>query len=120
MSGTMSWTAGPTSTPPRPWRRRSAAACQMRSVRVRKRTAHRSETSMYTPWAIWMSLRQFGAVGERSGVDGEEQERHPVADDGEAAQRRRVKGPEDDPVADDVLDVLRDHAEQGDGGIATV
>src|SRR5262249_8785579 len=52
------------------------------------------------------------AVGEGARVDGEYEERHPVADDGEAAEGRRVERLEDDPVAGDVLDALGRHADE--------
>src|SRR5690606_23880560 len=48
-------------------------------------------------------------IGHRAGIHGERQERHPVRDDGEAAQRRRLELLEDDPVADDVLDAVGHH-----------
>src|SRR2546422_3504491 len=51
-------------------------------------------------------------VGEGAGVHGEDQVRHPVADDGEAGERRRVERLEDDPVAGDVLDALGGHADE--------
>jgi len=60
------------------------------------------------------------AVGQGAGVEREEQERHPVADDGEAAERRRVEGLEHDPVADDVLDVVRRHRHEAEREVAPV
>src|SRR5262249_47310422 len=60
------------------------------------------------------------AVGQGACVDGEQQEGHPVADDSKAAEGGRVEGPVDEPVGDDVLDVLRDHPEQGHDDVATV
>src|SRR5262249_56120760 len=65
-------------------------------------------------------LSAIVTIGERAGVDGEEQERHPVADDGEASEGRGVEHLEDDPVADDVLDVVRRHRNQAPGEIAAV
>src|SRR4029077_1469239 len=46
--------------------------------------------------------------------------RHPVADDREAGQRRGVKGLEDDPVADHVLDALGRHADEREEEILAV
>src|SRR5207249_1000433 len=57
-------------------------------------------------------LAAIEAVGESTRVDGEDEERNPVADDGEAAERRRVERLEDDPVAGDVLDALGRHADE--------
>src|SRR5262249_8960429 len=62
-------------------------------------------------------LAAVEAIGERAGVDRKQEERHPVADDREAGERRRGEGLEDDPVADDVLDVVggpaEEHPEEG-------
>ena len=60
------------------------------------------------------------AVGERAGVQREQQERQPVADDGESGERRRTKRLEHHPVADDVLDVVRRHREQVEGEIRAI
>ena len=60
------------------------------------------------------------AVGERARVHGEEQERHPVADDGKAREHGRVKRLVDDPVADDVLDVVGRHRGQAQREVAPV
>ena len=60
------------------------------------------------------------AVGERAGVQREQQERHPVADDGEAGQRRRVERLEHHPVADDVLDVVGRHRHQAQREVPAV
>src|SRR5207247_10809979 len=49
------------------------------------------------------------AVGERAEGDAEEEERRPVADDREARERGRVEALEDEPVGDDVLDVVGHH-----------
>src|SRR5690606_31068280 len=46
---------------------------------------------------------------ERTGVNGQQQERQPVCDDCETGERRRLELAEDDPVADDVLDVVGHH-----------
>ena len=54
------------------------------------------------------------AVGQRAGVDREEQERHPVADHREPGERGRVELLEHHPVADDVLDVVGHHRQQAE------
>ena len=54
------------------------------------------------------------AIGERAGEHREQEERHPVADHREAAEGGRVELQEDDPVADDVLDVVGHHREQAE------
>ena len=50
-------------------------------------------------------------VGERPGIDREQQERHPVGEHREAGERRRFELLEDDPVADHMLDIVRHHGE---------
>ena len=50
-------------------------------------------------------------VGERAGIDREQQERHPVGEHREAGERGRFELLEDDPVADHVLDIVRHHGE---------
>src|SRR5262249_55715185 len=52
------------------------------------------------------------AIGEGARVDGQHQERDPVADDREPAEAWRVERLEDDPVAGDVLDALGGHADE--------
>jgi hypothetical protein len=52
------------------------------------------------------------AIGERARVDREQQERQPVRQDGEAAQRRRLKLLEHDPIADHVLDAVSHHRQR--------
>src|SRR5262249_13884363 len=52
------------------------------------------------------------AIGEGARVDGQHQERDPVADDREPAEARGMKRLEDDPVAGDVLDALGSHADE--------
>ena len=68
-------------------------------------------------------LNQLAAVvpiRQRAGVERKQQERHPVADDGEARQRRRMKRLEHHPVADDVLDVVGRHRHQVEGEVFAV
>src|SRR2546428_9797631 len=65
-------------------------------------------------------LATIEAIGQSARVDREEQERHPVADDGEPRDRRRVERLEDPPVADHVLDVVGGRAEQYQDEVATV
>jgi hypothetical protein len=60
------------------------------------------------------------AIGQRPGVDREEQVGYPVAEDREAGQGRRVERLEDDPVADDVLDALGRHADERYDEVAPV
>ncbi len=57
------------------------------------------------------------AVGERAAVDREQQKRQPVGNDRETGKGRRVEFPEDYPVADDVLDIVRQHRQRGGGEI---
>src|SRR5713101_2465436 len=65
-------------------------------------------------------LATIEAIGQGARVDREEQEGHPVADDGEPRERRRVERLEDHPVADHVLDVVGGRAEEYQGDVATV
>src|SRR3989441_2150395 len=65
-------------------------------------------------------LAAIEAIGQGARVDREEQEGHPVADDGEPRERRRVERLEDHPVADHVLDVVGGRAEEYQGDVATV
>src|ERR1043166_8445093 len=60
------------------------------------------------------------AIGQRPRVDREEEEGHPVADDGKATERRRVKLLEDDPVTDDVLAVVGRGGQGGKEEEATI
>ena len=59
-------------------------------------------------------------IGERARVQREQQKRHPVADDREPGERRRVERLEDDPVANDMLDVVGHHREEADHEVSTV
>src|SRR5262245_44192780 len=65
-------------------------------------------------------LSAIEAVGQPARVHREQQERHPVADDGESRQHRRMKRLEDDPVADDVLDVVGGGAQEHEGEVPAV
>src|SRR6266508_2647784 len=65
-------------------------------------------------------LAAIEAIGQGARVDREEQEGHPVADDGEPRERRRVERLEDHPVADHVLDVVGGRAQQYQDEVATV
>jgi hypothetical protein len=60
------------------------------------------------------------AVVERARPDGEQQERQPVRDYREAAERRRFELLVDDPVADYVLDGVRHHGEHRAAEIRSV
>ncbi len=53
------------------------------------------------------------AVRQRAEVDGEKQERRPVAEHGKAGEHRRVKFLIQQPVADHMLDVVRHHRQHG-------
>ena len=112
--------AGATITPAKPWTIRIAPACQSWSAPVRNSTPHATDASTKSAWDTWNELAAVVAVGERAAVDGEEEERHPVADDGEAAERGRVELLEDDPVADDVLDVVGHHGQQPGDEVPTI
>ena len=51
------------------------------------------------------------AIGESAEVNGEEQERRPVAEHGKAGQHRRMKFLVQQPIADHVLDAVRHHCQ---------
>ena len=57
-------------------------------------------------------------LGGGAGGNREKQERHPVRDDREPCERRRVELLEHDPVADDVLDRVGHHQRRRAGEIA--
>ena len=121
---TMSWmiscVAGAPITPAAPWTSRITTACQICSVSGEEEHAPRDRRHHEERLRDLDQLAAVVAVGQRARVDREEQERHPVADDGEAAERRRVERLEDDPVADDVLDVVGRHRHQAEREVAPV
>ena len=65
-------------------------------------------------------LAAVEAIGQRARVHREDQVGHPVAEDGEAAEGRRVERLEDDPVAAHVLDALGRQADERQEKVAAV
>src|SRR5881397_3645237 len=51
------------------------------------------------------------SIGDPAEINGKQQKRSPVADIGKTRQNRRVKLLKQQPVTDDVLDVVRHHGQ---------
>ena len=114
MSCTMSWLAGAPITPAAPWTSRIADGVPDAQRVGEEEQAPRERRQHEQGLRGLDQLAAVVAVGEGARPHREEQERHPVADDGEAGERRRVELLEDHPVADDVLDVVRGHREHAE------